>query len=69
MTSLIVMFILMGGQGGPTISGWNSMEACNAAKEQVVSFVTSRQGGASYATAEVICVAFPNEIGAVKAKP
>jgi hypothetical protein len=33
MTKLIVMFILLGGQSGPTIQAWNSIEACNAAKD------------------------------------
>ena len=36
MTKLIVMLILMSPQGGPTaISGWNSLDACNAAKASV----------------------------------
>jgi len=61
MTKLIVMFILVGGQSGPTIQGWNSIEACNAAKDQVVSFVRSRQGGTSYANPEVVCLEFPNK--------
>lgn len=61
MTNLIIMFVILGGQAGPTIQGWNSLEACNAAKEQVTSFIKSRQGGASYAAPEVICMEFANK--------
>ena len=61
MTKLIVMFILLGGQSGPTIQAWNSIEACNAAKDQVVSFVRSRQGATSYVTVEAICLELPNK--------
>jgi hypothetical protein len=61
MTKLIVMFVLLGGQSGPTIQGWNSIEACNAAKDQVVSFVRSRQGSTSYVNVEVMCLELPNK--------
>ena len=61
MPTLIVMIILVGGQSGPTISGWNSMAACNAAKDQVTSFIKSRHGAASYVKPEVICMEFPNK--------
>jgi hypothetical protein len=61
MTKLIVMFVLLGGQSGPTIQGWNSIEACNAAKDQVVTFVRSRQGATSYVNVEVVCLELPNK--------
>jgi hypothetical protein len=61
MTKLIVMFVLLGGQSGPTIQGWNSIEACNAATDQVVSSVRSRQGTTSYVNVEVICLELPNK--------
>lgn len=61
MTKLIVMFVLLGGQSGPTIQGWNSIDACNTAKDQVVSFVRSRQGATSYVNVEAICLELPNK--------
>jgi hypothetical protein len=62
MTKLIVMLILMSPQGGPTaISGWNSLDACNAAKASVESAFKSEHGGSSYINVDTNCVEFPNK--------
>jgi hypothetical protein len=60
-TTLIVMFIVLGGQAGPTVQGWHSIEACKAAGAQVIAEVKSRQGASSYGSnPKVICLEFPN---------
>lgn len=62
MSKLIVMLILLSGQGGPArITGWSSIDACNAAKKDVAAFFKSRHGGTSYIDVETTCVAFPNK--------
>jgi len=54
------MFIVLGGQIGPIVQGWHSVEACNAASDQVITEVKSRQGAASYVDVKVRCLEFPN---------
>jgi len=60
MPTLIVMFIMLGGQFGPSVQGWHSIEACKAAGDQVIAEVKKRQGSASYVNARVVCMEFPN---------
>jgi hypothetical protein len=60
MTTLIVMFVMLGGQVGPSVQGWHSIEACKAAGDQVIAEVKSRQGASSYVDAKAVCLEFPN---------
>ena len=61
MTKLIVMLILISPQGGPTaISGWNSLDACNAAKPAVESAFKSEHGASSYINVDINCLELPN---------
>jgi hypothetical protein len=61
VTTLIVMFIVLNGQLGPSVQGWHSIEACNAAGNQVIAEVKRRQGASTYGGgAKVICLEFPN---------
>ncbi len=61
MTTLIVMFIMLGGQLGPSVQGWHTIEACRAAGDQVIAEVKKRQGATSYAVdAKATCLEFPN---------
>jgi hypothetical protein len=61
MTTLIVMFIVLNGQIGPSIQGWHSIEACKAAGDQVIAEVNRRQGASTYGGgAKVICLELPN---------
>jgi hypothetical protein len=62
MTKLIVMLILMSPQGGVTsISGWNSVDACNSAKAAVETFFKSQHGATSYVDVDISCLEFPNK--------
>ena len=46
MTKLIVMIIMISGQGSPTvIQGWSSIAACNNAKPSVEAFFKTPHGG------------------------
>jgi hypothetical protein len=61
MTKLIVMIIMISGQGSPTvIQGWSSIAACNNAKPSVEAFFKTPHGGTSYVTIDAECLEFPN---------
>jgi len=62
VAKLVIMFVLIGGQGGPlAIPGWASMNACNAAKQEMTTFFKAPHGRTSYVNVQVTCLEFPNQ--------
>jgi hypothetical protein len=54
------MLIMISGGGPVVIPGWNSINACNAAKNGVEGFFKARRGATIYARIETKCLEFPN---------
>jgi hypothetical protein len=60
MAKLIVVLILVSGGGAAVIPGWNSIGACNAAKNGVEGFFKEKHGVTSYVEVDTKCLEFPN---------
>ena len=60
MTKLIVMLIFVSSGGPAVIPGWNSINACNAAKNSVEAIFKAKHGATPFLQVQAECTEFPN---------